>query len=233
MKPLFDTTEALAPVGSKDWAIWCRKKMQASVDKDRQSEDQFHDYWTEFLENRGWEPLGFKNYQEFALCKRPDGLGMTKRQYLILCENAVQSREDEVADAKAKPLAARGGQEGNKNAIKVRITEAKADPLAKVGHKNEVDNVNFVFKGGNQTTYTLRRLARDYPELLDRIESGELSVNAAAIQAGIRKKPSQAEICVKAFRKCENKLVVFKVILDEMEPFEVAALRELCTERLS
>ena len=52
--------------------------------------------------------------------------------------------------------------------------------------------------GGNDTDYTLRRLARDAPEFLDRIQSGELSVNAAAIAAGIRKKPSQSEFCVKA-----------------------------------
>jgi hypothetical protein len=50
---------------------------------------------------------------------------------------------------------------------------------------SSVDNVNRP-KGGNDTTYTLRRLARDNPALLDKIEAGELSVNAAAIQAGIK-----------------------------------------------
>ena len=34
---------------------------------------------------------------------------------------------------------------------------------------------------------TLRRLARSHPDLLARVESGELSANAAAVQAGIRK----------------------------------------------
>jgi hypothetical protein len=40
-----------------------------------------------------------------------------------------------------------------------------------------VDNVNKSdrLKGGNDTTYTLRRLARDAPELLDKIEAGELT----------------------------------------------------------
>jgi hypothetical protein len=45
------------------------------------------------------------------------------------------------------------------------------------------------FDGGT-VDYTLRRLARDEPELLESIKRGELSVNQAAIRAGIRKKPT-------------------------------------------
>ncbi len=62
--------------------------------------------------------------------------------------------------------------------------KAPRNPNGRKG-KSRVDNINST-KGGNDTTYTLRRLARDYPALLDKIEAGELSVNAAAIQAGIR-----------------------------------------------
>jgi hypothetical protein len=43
-----------------------------------------------------------------------------------------------------------------------------------------VDNVNSKAVGGNDTEYTLRRLKRDAPELLEAIKRGELSVNAAA-----------------------------------------------------
>ena len=98
-------------------------------------------------------------------------------------------------------------------AIQAKVAEAKKKPLLSKEQKDgrpskvaaiSVDNVN-TSKGGNATDYTLRRLARDAPEMLDKIESGELSVNAAAIQAGIRKKPSHEEVCVKAFRKCENR----------------------------
>lgn len=73
-----------------------------------------------------------------------------------------------------------------------KIDAAKANPLADVGEigngrkdESRVDNVSST-KGGNDTDYTLRRLARDQPELLDEIKSGALSVNAAAIKAGIR-----------------------------------------------
>ncbi len=41
---------------------------------------------------------------------------------------------------------------------------------------------------GNRESYTLRRLKRDNPTLAKRVIDGELSANAAAIQAGIRRK---------------------------------------------
>jgi hypothetical protein len=44
------------------------------------------------------------------------------------------------------------------------------------------------FPGGSDTSYTLARLKRDRPDLLDRVKSGELSANAAAIEAGFRVK---------------------------------------------
>lgn len=39
---------------------------------------------------------------------------------------------------------------------------------------------------GNATDYTVARLRRDQPELAERVIKGELSANAAAIQAGFR-----------------------------------------------
>jgi hypothetical protein len=51
---------------------------------------------------------------------------------------------------------------------------------------DQVRNTNM--KRSETTEYTLARLARDgHDELLDAIEAGEMSVNAAAIQAGYRK----------------------------------------------
>jgi hypothetical protein len=69
--------------------------------------------------------------------------------------------------------------------------------------------------------------------MLDKIESGELSVNAAAVKAGIRKRPSKAEICVSAFRKAENRLEPLRLIVAELEPFEAAIVRDLAKARLS
>lgn len=40
---------------------------------------------------------------------------------------------------------------------------------------------------GNSTSYALRRLSKDAPELLERVRAGELSPNAAMVRAGLRK----------------------------------------------
>ena len=50
---------------------------------------------------------------------------------------------------------------------------------------SNVDNIN-IAKGGTSSTYLLKRLKRDNPALADKVVSGELSANAAAIQAGIK-----------------------------------------------
>lgn len=132
----------------------------------------------------------------------------------------IRGYSDQIADkweswnARTNPLADGPGKpEGSKGANQ---------------HSANIDNVNKSerLKGGNDTDYTLRRLARDKPELLDKIESGELSVNAAAIQAGIRKKKSPAELVVFNFRKCENRLEPLRQIVKQLEPMEHQVLKD-------
>jgi hypothetical protein len=113
-----------------------------------------------------------------------------------------------------------------------KVAEARSDKT-KQGERNDLlpDNIR-KSSGGTDTDYTLRRLARDCPEMLDKIEAGELTVNAAAIAAGIRKKPTKAEVCVAAFRKAENRLEPLRQIVAELEPFEAAIVRDWILERL-
>jgi len=132
--------------------------------------------------------------------------------------------------AREKPLAKNGTNQHSD--VGDAIASAKLNPISdQVGVDNinpsNVDNINkSKSKGGTDTTYTLRRLARDQPELLDKIEAGELSVNAAAIAAGIRKKPTPEEVCVKAFGKVENRLKTLKRIVDLLAPHERAVVRD-------
>lgn len=49
-------------------------------------------------------------------------------------------------------------------------------------------------KRGTDKAYTLRRLAKDAPALFEKVKSGELSANQAAIKAGFRKVPSVLDI---------------------------------------
>jgi len=122
-----------------------------------------------------------------------------------------------IADAKAKPLPP------DDQTVQPR------NPNGRKGKESSSDSTRLNDRSNN---YTLRRLARDNPEMLDRIESGELSVNAAAIAAGIRKKPTKAEICVAAFRKAEDRMNTLRQIIDAIEPHEAAVVRDWITERL-
>lgn len=92
--------------------------------------------------------------------------------------------------------------------IAAQIQAARDNPMGEVGApEGTVNNpsgiggksgkAGDIDKGSNTTinnlqdrskTYTLRRLARDHPDLLALVESGDLTPNAAAIQAGFRKR---------------------------------------------
>jgi hypothetical protein len=71
-------------------------------------------------------------------------------------------------------------------AMSIKIADAKEKKDKQQGKRNDslANNISKLRSKGTDTTYTLRRLARDNPAMLDKIEAGELSVNAAAIQAG-------------------------------------------------
>ena len=59
-------------------------------------------------------------------------------------------------------------------------------------HRPILTNDNVITKKpkqGNSKAYTLTRLKKVRPDLLAKVEAGKLSANAAAIQAGFRKKP--------------------------------------------
>ena len=104
------------------------------------------------------------------------------------------------------------------------VAAARANPLAehrrptKEERDDKGNNITFMNRGTG-TSYTLRRLARDAPEMLDRIEAGELSVNAAAIQAGIRRKATRLEVLMATWRKAtpEDRAAFLRFLETERE----------------
>lgn len=54
---------------------------------------------------------------------------------------------------------------------------------------------------GNSKAYTCERLRREAPELFEEVKAGRMSANAAAIKAGIRKKPAPLNQLVKWWKK--------------------------------
>ncbi|MFN9603403.1 MAG: hypothetical protein ACK6A7_08125 [Planctomycetota bacterium] len=119
-------------------------------------------------ENKAWKPLGYVSLDAF----------------LIKEANFTQAIIDAIRNAK-------GGTVGE--AIAKVESMPELPERGEIGNGRSRDDNVISTKQGNDTEYTLRRLKRDSPELYSEVKSGELSVNAAAIQAGIRKKPTPEE----------------------------------------
>jgi hypothetical protein len=71
-----------------------------------------------------------------------------------------------------------------------RLRKGERVPLARhgaIGNGRRLDNVNST-AGGNGAEYTMRRLMRDRPDLVERVDAGELSPHAAAIVAGFKQR---------------------------------------------
>ncbi len=85
-------------------------------------------------------------------------------------------------------------------------------------HTSKVDNITPARADkGTSKSYTLSRLCRDHSELFQRVCDGELSANAAAIEAGFRKRPNPDEQCVKAFRKSKDRTALLELLGKELE----------------
>jgi hypothetical protein len=90
----------------------------------------------------------------------------------------------------------------------VEALAAKAEetpPLAVAGRPTNYDNVIISDAQGNSATYLSRRIARDRPDILQRMKDGEFpSVRAAAIEAGIVKVPTALDLLKRAWAKATD-----------------------------
>ena len=124
---------------------------------------------------RLWE----KNVGGFTYATRDEFL----QNQVLIDYDLTEKQTRQIVDA------LRGGYRGG---IQGAIELARDNPLGEHGGEQgegeQVDNINSDQGGNIDKTYTLRRLARDRPDLLARVESGELTANAAAIEAGFRRR---------------------------------------------
>lgn len=230
MSELFNSelyAECTADEGTPGWAAWCRRKMCQALDREVSGEIEFETYWPEFCGLQGWSLLGFTDYQEFCRTKRPDGLGMTTSQYVRHCEQAKASGVDVVTvlaeRAESKPLADRGAPEGNTNACKGENKVANS----------HIDKVPTNQQSSTSADRLTRRIARDCPEVLERMKAGEFkSVRAAAIEAGIVKPETPADKLRKAFAKIEadQQFPHLRSLIEQATPEARAALRVWLSE---
>jgi hypothetical protein len=159
-----------APVGSRPWAVWAirdARDLSHRLDWDvkmlKMSLQQLEDA-------RAWETFGLLSF---------DVLMMQKVKL-------------DPADARAVLQAKPGRSLGS--VLRVQVTAEEAKPLAPHGTNTPPagpDNIRS--KGwGDDADYLTRRIARDRPDILERMKAGEFtSVRAAALEAGIRKRTIQ------------------------------------------
>lgn len=80
---------------------------------------------------------------------------------------------------------------------------------------------------GNSSKADFRKLP---PELREKVAAKEISLNAAAIAAGIRKKPTPTEIIVKTFAKVEDRLETLKKIVGTLTDSEREIVKDWLTD---
>lgn len=147
-----------APAGSRSWCLYTANEIRKMLYDKQQLGARLHDYVSAFQERQGWQELGFLTWEDF-------------------CVKRLQVRADEVeAEARAR----------------IAEAAARAKPLATQGRpeiNNKLDNCQVYSpsdSGGNDPEYLTARIARDRPDILERMKAGEYkSVRSAAIDAGI------------------------------------------------
>ena len=123
------------------------------------------------------------------------------RDGLCLEPEAVPFAENYLRTPEARLEAGINGKEWREIPFNEAVELGKKSGGAPIGNenasKNNPDTIKLVSRRGYGTfrAYVLARLKGDRPDLAQRVIDGELSANAAAIEAGIRKKP---------VRRCPN-----------------------------
>lgn len=207
-----------AEPGSRSWSIAVRDEMRMALDKAAFDSRQFETYQRLFVEHRGWESLTdkknhrFLSYEAFCLADSPHGLGYD----LDAINRIVAERKSaEALAAKAEPLNGHGGD--------------RSEP------KGQGNNVTLPTRG-NRSEYLTARIARDRPDILERMKGGEFkSVRKAAIEAGIVKVPTAVERIVKATGKLQSdeRIETIKKLFAGLPRAEQTALRNWIVQELA
>ena len=114
---------------------------------------------------------------------------------------------------------------------KLAEAEANKDRQKRGPKPKESNSTNFVEIGStNKNENVLRRLARDHNNIFEKVKSGELTINQAAIAAGIRKKPTPEEIVAKSFAKATNRLETLKTLLGHLTDAEKQVIKDWLSE---
>ncbi|MEO2014481.1 MAG: hypothetical protein ABGZ53_08910 [Fuerstiella sp.] len=165
-----------APHGSRPWCVAVMRHARSLLSR-TESEAKDAAHWIDSLaESEAWRVLGFISFDAFLISElkiSEDFVDLLKTAFTGQTVGDVRKKCD---DAKDNPLAASDQ------------TEAPRNPNGRNQHTEPDRSVGNTNRPNNDQTYVIRRLARDHGDLLARVRAGELSANAAAIEAGFRPK---------------------------------------------
>ena len=167
-----------AEPGSKPWAIAVRREAQSALNAREFSSKQLQSWMDLLRDHKGYRQLGdrkgrpFATFEAFCTERQPFGLGYHPGHI----DQIIAERRE----AEAKDLALHFGD---------KTINAGTGPLTKA-ESAILDIVKISsFDGGNSPQYLAARIARDHPDILERMKAGEFkSVRQAALEAGIVKK---------------------------------------------
>jgi len=151
-----------APVGSEEWAAYVANEIHSRI-KDAESDARQAEGWIEdFKSEDGHKALGFESWDEF--CRSWIGYEADQVETIISRRKRAQKKA--------------GQYDGPEEAAEVD---------GQIGNgRSRCSNQNTFNRGGGDTDYLTARIARDHPEVHEKMKAGDYrSVRQAAIDAGI------------------------------------------------
>lgn len=159
-------------------------------------------YPVELIYPEGWDgptPNPFQSYDEYEdvflkpILKDVEALRELLRKHKIgkLSDSEVEESAKRIFAQEAK----RGAPAGNQNAAKDKQNKQESCRIDSQSIRAESNGVS------DRTQRKLDRLAKDRPDLLEKVCAGELKVNTAAKLAGIVKQQSTLDATKKCFLK--------------------------------
>jgi len=125
-----------------------------------------NEMWRKRIVRQTKKEIEYKRFADFIKDYPPEGLGTNFNTLMSICrfENDIEAI-DLLASVETNQGCRTDLENIDNNVMKVGPSEAKQ---------------------GNSAAYTMRRLAKDFPAIHERVLAGELSPNKAALEAGFR-----------------------------------------------
>lgn len=134
--------------------------------------------WEDRVIRISGEHVSYDDFRKFVEDPPTQGLGIVPAEKLLdLCKGDKEATR-KIRKLLIKPLGKHGG-----------------DRKSKEYRENQVDNINLISEsGGTDADYRYARALRDAPEIVEKLDTGELSPNAAAKLLGFTHRMVQLPI---------------------------------------